>query len=122
MEFYITNISKSDIHLSDLGIVVKSMTTVNIFGKKSIVTKKQLLESCLNGSIKKRLNKSLIIKLKAPKSEKKVIEVSNKFSHNRTKTAIVVEKKKIEDFDMLYFNDQNLADEQMIKEILEGED
>lgn len=124
MEFYVTNISKKDIHLSDLCIVVRSMTTMNIFGKKSIITKEQLLKSIMTGSLSKRLeNKSLIVRVTKPTNEKiQKIQISDSCVKSKNKTAIVVEKKYIEELDLLYKKDKNSVDEQMIKEILEGED
>lgn len=122
MDFYVTNISKCDMNLYDLGITVRSMTTINLLSRKSIITKQQLLESCLNGSISKNVKTNmLIIKLNAPKIEKKTLEKANVFLNSRVKTAFKIEKKEISEISEMYAN-QKEADEKMIKEILDGED
>lgn len=122
MDFYVTNISKCDMNLYDLGITVRSMTTINLLSRKSTITKQQLLESCLKGSISKNIKTNmLIIKLNAPKVEKKTLEKANVFLNSRVKTAFKIEKKEISEISEMYAS-QKEADEKMIKEILDGED
>lgn len=123
MDFYIVNVSKFDIHFSDIGVTVKSMTNFNLMGKKSFLTKEQILESCLRGSIFKRLKKELIyVSLNAPKVEKKKLEIANTYLNKKIKTGIIIEDKKNKDLENLYlYEDEKEQDEKIIKEILDSE-
>lgn len=123
MDFYIINISDRDIHFSDIGVTVKSMTNFNLMGKKSFLTKEQILNSCLKGSIFKRLQSNLIyISLNAPKIEKRKLEIATTYLNKKIKTGVIVEDKKNKDLENLYaYEDQKQQDEQIIKEILDSE-
>jgi len=116
-ELWITNISKCDIHLSDLNIVIKSMKSMNLFGHTTI-TKQQVIKSCLTGSISKRKG-YLFIRVNAPKIEPKKIEQINTVLNDRSKSILSINKKEIEDISSLY-NDNE--DEKIIKDLLDGEE
>lgn len=115
-ELWITNISKTDIHLSDLSIVVKSMKSMNLFGHTTI-TKKQVLESCLTGSISKRKG-VLFLRLNAPKKDKAKIDQVNTILNNRSKSCLTMSKREISDIEELYSTDE---DEILIKDLLSEE-
>ena len=119
-ELWITNISKCDIHLSDLNIVVRSMKCFNLFGKTNL-TKKQVIDSCLNGSISKRKG-YLFLRFNAPKIEKNIIDKVNSKLNDRTKTCLIFNKKEIEDISNLYRDDTLNEDDMIINDLLNGED
>jgi len=116
-ELWITNISKCDIHLSDLNIVLKSMKSTNLFGHTTI-KKEDVIKSCLSGSIFKRKG-VLFIRFNAPKKEPKKIEKINNVLNNRSKSIVNIIKKEIPEIQELHSTDE---DEEIIKELLNGEE
>lgn len=119
-ELWITNVSKCDIHLSDLNIVVKSMKSFNLFGKTNI-TREQVIKSCLSGSISKKKG-YLFIRFSSPKIEKPRIEKINSKLNDRTKTCLIFNKKEIEDINNLYKEDYLNEDDMIINDLLNGEE
>lgn len=116
-ELWITNISKVDVYLSDLNIVVRSMKCINLFGHTTI-TKNQILKSCTTGSISKRKG-ALFLRLNAPKQDKVKIEKANNILNDRTKSCLSISKRQVADIEELYTTDE---DEILIKDLLSGEE
>lgn len=63
-EFWVTNISKLDVSLSDLNLTIRAFTSVNLLSKKYNYKLEQLDKSVKSGSIFKKRNK--IIKRLVP--------------------------------------------------------
>jgi hypothetical protein len=75
-EFWVTNISKMDVSLSDLNLTIRSFTTVNLMDSKHYYyTLDQLYKSAETGSLFKKRDK-IVVRQVAPKIEKKKILLS----------------------------------------------
>lgn len=98
LSFWITNCSKLNVSLADLGITVKSMTSVNLLDEKHYTfTLPQLMKSLHEGSIFKKRDK-IKLREKPPVQIKNQIQVNkNTFIDSRTKSIVEIEYKKYEE-------------------------
>ena len=116
---YIYNPNKHSVVISDLNIRIQPKQTINLFGKKSLITQEMFEISLETGSLSK-LKKKLKILSKPPKAEVFNIKVSNIPIINEDGFPSKIGKRlnsfRPEDF--------NLAetDEEYIKKMLEEED
>jgi len=103
-ELWVSNISNTDVSLSDLGITIQKYTTVDLFNFKKypFLNKQLVIQSIQTGSISKRPNK-LIIRLLPPEKKKiKNLPVSDKplTGSLYQKNAVKVDKEVFEELDL----------------------
>lgn len=110
-QIWITNFSKKDIMLEDLGIKVPSQCTIHLTGNYK-VSLDLILKSIENGSIKKK-SKYVKIKLKEPSSIVPLIKVSNKVMVRKEKSNFQFENQEYEEL--------NLTDSEFATEFGDGE-
>lgn len=109
--FWITNISKKDINLYDLGVNVKSMTSINLLDPKHyFLTESQIEKSLESGSLRQKLG-NIIIRESAPKLEKKKIAI-DKYSAIPTRLRSLVEIEE-EYYQELDINNDILEEEEI---------
>lgn len=103
-ELWVSNISKTDITISDLGITIASFSTIDLFNFKKypFLNKDLVIKSIQTGGISKRPEK-LIIRMIAP--EKQIIKnlpVSSAplIGSLYSKNAIGLDKEKIEELEL----------------------
>jgi hypothetical protein len=108
-EYWITNISKQDINLSDLGLTLKAFSTVNLLDKKHyFYTLEEILNSVISGSISKRKSK-ILIREKSP-----IINVNNMLID---KDSVIPSRErslysiKEENYEELNVSDEKFAEE-----------
>lgn len=108
-EFWICNVSKRDVMISDLYLSVKSFTSVNLLdAKHHRYTWDQIIKSCTSGSIFKKRDK-IYLRDSAPIKSRKVIQVdSDSILPNREKSIFEIKEEKFEEL--------NLTDEQFAEE------
>jgi hypothetical protein len=121
-DYLLKNISTSDINLGDLRYKIPAGKIRDLLGKKTYLTEKQILESEKNGSISKRLGKTLIkVKSKNQLKQPK-IEILDPLKINfprRVKTSIVVDVKNISEElrDVILNEDDELLKELQMKDV-----
>lgn len=99
---YIKNISKQDIHLSDLGIIIKSFKTINLYNiHRFHFTEEQINNSIKSGSIFKRKNKIIFIEnLESITKSNTYIKTSkDNLLYDKNRSLIERKKIKIDDLD-----------------------
>ena len=119
-EFWIINISKFGVSLSDLKLTIPPGRTMNLLSKHFHYTAEQLEDSVTSGSLFKKSDK---IKLRnAPgKFTKPTLELSTDFREVRKRTMVKVEEFNYDELPSLnddaYLSDQKFAEEYADDEI-----
>lgn len=109
--FWVTNISKKDISIGDLGILIKARSRVNLLSRFYKIPMEKLLKSKESGSLSKR-KKELLIGFVAPEEEKKQIEVSSQPLYSEgLRSNYVIEEEVFEELDV---PDESFADDMTI--------
>lgn len=108
---WITNISNKDIHISDLGLVIKSYSSIKLLNNSRLpLAEEQILKSINSGVISKK--KELIIGNNTPNQivvQKK--EISTNTIPDRSRSLKEIKEEKYEEL--------NLSDEEYINQISE---
>jgi len=96
-QFWVSNISKMDVSLTDLGLTIPARKTVNLLDKKHyFFTKEELINSAVSGSIFKKRKKIVVRKLPPTVEPKKIIEVSQyAFLPSRARRASAIQTEEI---------------------------
>lgn len=108
--FWITNLTKMDIHLSDLAIRVPARGSINLLDNKHYsLTKEQIFKSLTEGSLRKRQGK-IVVRQVPPQTS---IQKSTEFDPNivissRRRSAINAEEVYYEELDI---SDDKFAEE-----------
>ena len=99
---YVTNITKRDIHIGDLGIKISPFQTVDLLNERhSILTVERVKKSIEQGSLFKRLQKKqLLIRQSEPKQTQRTLEVSKAIFPHRKRTAVKFEEKVFEELEI----------------------
>lgn len=97
--FWITNISKSMVSLTDLNFTVNPMTSVNLLDDKHHhLTEKQVLDSAASGSIFKKRNKIIVRKVPPGSVNKTYVPVQeNAVFPTKQRSAVEIENIKYEE-------------------------
>lgn len=97
-EFWVLNVSQSDVSLSDLGLKVQAGNTVNVYQANPYLTKEQVTKSLESGSLFRRINDHKVLKQVTKKP--KPAAVINKLHENddvlrakKTKTSVIIDTK-----------------------------
>jgi len=106
-EYWITNISKRNITLSDLGISVPRETCVNLLSKNYYLKPEQIEKSVSSGSIFKKRDK-ILSNTKPREPEIKRIELSSRPVLRPPRSIAHIEVKEFEE---LIISDEKFADE-----------
>lgn len=108
-EFWICNVSKRDVMLSDLYLSVKSHTSVNLLDSRHYYyTWEQIVKSCKSGSIFKKRDK-IYLRDSAPVFGKKTIQIDMESCiPNREKSIFEIKQEKFEELDI---SDEQFAEE-----------
>ena len=111
---FVTNITKRDIHIGDLGIIVRSFQTIDLLNENhSILTVEKVQKSLEKGSLCKRIQKKqLLIRQSAPQKAERILEVSNVIFPHRKRTAVKFEEKVFEELEV-GIEDEDLFAEDM---------
>ncbi|MCZ2224558.1 MAG: hypothetical protein LC122_13115 [Chitinophagales bacterium] len=120
-ELWIVNITKQDHQISDLGIIVRSMKSINLLCKNLKLDRYKIIESIEKGSICSKKGK-LFIRYKNNNIDNRVNTSTEKnYIPSRSKSIIDQEtiEIKIDDEDL----DKKKSDEKFIQELImdEGE-
>jgi len=107
--FWITNITKQDITLADLGIKVVSYSTINILNPKKYpyITKDSIKKSLVDGSLFKRQGK-IIVREKPPVVEKPQLITSETYLIKPKRSGVEIKEIKYEE---LNISDEVFAEE-----------
>jgi len=109
-EFWVTNISKMDVSLSDLNLTIRSFTTINLMDSKHYYfTSDQLYKSAESGSLFKKKDKIVVRKI-APKIEKKrVMLIVGGAVPSRERSIYQIKEEKFEELqvDDIKFAEEN---------------
>lgn len=103
-ELWLKNNKEADVHLSDLGVKVGSLKTINVYAYNPYITEDKVKLSRESGSLSKRLNSGTLSVVKKPtsprphtldhlKTSTKPVEVV------KTKTAVVVDTREVDVLD-----------------------
>jgi hypothetical protein len=107
--FWVTNISKMNVSLTDLNLTIKSFTTVNLLDNKHYsYSVEQLIKSATEGSIFKKRDK-IVIRQKAPEQKK------NKVLFDR-ETMIPSRERSLFNIKEEYYEELDISDEEFAKE------
>ncbi len=113
-EFWITNITNTNVNLTDLGFTVKPWMTINILDSRHYYfTKEQILKSVESGSLYKRRDKIVVRKTPPILNKPHLVTVDeNSITPNKSKSSIVVVEKNYEDlnFPELSIKDDDFAE------------
>lgn len=111
--FWVTNISKMNVSLSDLNLTINAMSTVNLLDSNHyFYSKEQLENSALSGSIFKKRDRLVVRKTPPVKTIKKTMEVSKEPFYRKNRSAVeFVEETKFEEL--------NIADDKVIEQLSE---
>jgi len=99
---WITNITKNKINLGDLGFTLKPYQTVDMLDERhSSYTVEQISDSIKNGSISKRLNKSIYVRMSEPlKPIDRRIETSKTSFPYKQRTIVEVTEANYEELEI----------------------
>ena len=110
-EFWITNISKRDITLHVLGVVVRSRTSINLLDSRHYnITVEQVMTSAEKGSLFNK-KKEVIIRKSPPTLDTLTFKIAidhNSIIPDRTRSIYEI---KQEHYDELIVSDEQFADE-----------
>lgn len=107
--FWVTNISKMNVSLTDLNITIKSLSSVNLLDEKHYsLTKEQLLKSEKEGSLFSKRNK-LFVRRVAPEGEKpKTLFNRESAIPSRERSVYIIKEEQYEE---LHMSDTEFASE-----------
>jgi len=99
--FWVTNMSKMNVSLSDLNLTIKAFTTINLLDQKHYsYTLDQLLTSATKGSLAKKKDK-LVIRQVAPEySKKNVLLDRETFIPTRERSLFNIKEEKYEELEV----------------------
>lgn len=108
-EYWVTNISKMNVSLSDLNLTIKAFSSVNLLDKKHYsYTFEQLYKSTTEGSIAAKKDK-ILVRQNAPVPENKNMEfVKESFIPTRARSMYEIKEEVYEE---LNISDEQFADE-----------
>lgn len=117
-ELWLKNNTEADVHLSDLGVKVRSLKTINVYAYNPYITDDKVRLSMESGSLYKRLNTETLSVVRKPKSTRPHTLDHIKASDEvvrivKTKTSVVIDTKEIdvlEDDDLGEIADYGLGD------------
>lgn len=109
---WLTNITKNKIVLSDLKFTLKPYQTIDILDERhSIYTVEQVANSIKDGSISKRLNKSIFVRMsEPPKPIDRRIDLSETSFPYKQRTIVEVKKPNYEELE-IGISDEEYANE-----------
>jgi hypothetical protein len=109
-EFWVHNITDTDISLGDLRVTVKSRQSKNLLGVKSLLTVDQLLKSAESGSLFKRKDK-IKITYETPNFNKPKPKYTNSTQFKLSSYPQYSNKKVEKEYEELDLPDEKFADE-----------
>ena len=108
-DYWVTNISKMNVGLSDLNLTIKALSSVNLLDKKHYsYTLEQLELSRLQGSIAKKKDKIFVREIPPEIKKKETAFIRDAIMPNR--------EKSIFDVKTIQYEELNLTDEQFADE------
>lgn len=109
---WLTNITKNKIVLGDLRFTLKPYQTIDILDDRhSFYTIEQVANSIKNGSISKRLNKSIFVRMSEPsKLPDRQIDMSKTSFPYKQRTIVEVSEPNYEELE-IGMSDEEYADE-----------
>lgn len=113
-EFFIINISKRNVVLTDLYITVPKMKTVNLLSKHYHFTLEQLIKSATSGSLYKKRDK-IWLRNGDLKKEIEKIKIEENILKSRSKSSYVFEPITYDE--LLDVSDKEYVSEQLDDEI-----
>jgi len=108
--FWVTNISKMNVSLTDLNLTIKTMTTVNLLDQKHYsFTENELKKSAESGSIFKKRDRVVVRKVEPKLSQPHHILIEEDCSMpSRERSLVSVKQEKYEE---LNISDESFASE-----------
>lgn len=100
MNFWITNITNTDIHLSDLNVTIRAKASVDLLHKQYKLTLEQINKSQSNGSISKRAGKLFKRNLPPEKVKEQIIEKSQVPLLRPRRSVLEITEKKYSELEM----------------------
>ncbi len=117
-ELWLTNLSKQDINISDLNLIIRSMRSINILSSKLKLNRKDIAKSLESGTLQKKKHMLVFGLGKPAELAKKPTEVVKIYSPGRSKTIVTTNTVEIKSNDGL----DNKSDEDFIIEQLNEDD
>ena len=113
-EFWVSNISDRNVSLSDLGLTIKTLHTVNLLDSRHYyLTKEQLLKSQECGSLFKKKDKVVVRKVPPALRKPHLVTIDlNAIVPSKQRSSIVILEKKYEEL--------NITDEEFASENAES--
>ncbi|HUU88073.1 MAG TPA: hypothetical protein VMX17_10015 [Candidatus Glassbacteria bacterium] len=111
---WVSNITKRDIRLADLGVCIRSKTTLDLLScNHSHLTVAQVKKSIENGSLKKRImQKALFLRYSEPEAKvPRQIEISEAIFPERKRSIIVHKEPEFDELDFTLEDEANFAEE-----------
>lgn len=108
--FWVTNISKMNVSLSDLNLTIKALTTVNLLDKRHYsLTEEQLLKSAESGSLFKKRDRVVVRKV-SPKLNvpHNILIEENTYLPSRDRSLVIVKHNNYEELNV---SDESFASE-----------
>lgn len=121
-DFWIVNISKMNVSLSDLRLTVPAGRVLNLLDSRHFCyTLEQLEQSAKSGSLFKKSDK--IRRRGAPEKKPplRTIEIANDYRPTRKRTLVQVEEFSFEDLPGLH-DEQNVSDQKFAEEFADDSD
>lgn len=118
-ELWLKNNTEADVHLSDLGVKVGKLKTINVYAYNPYITEDKVKLSMESGALSKRLTSETLSVVKKPVSERPHtldhVKASNRAVEVKkiNKTAVVIDTKEmdvLEDDDLGEIADYGLGD------------
>lgn len=109
-EYWITNISKFNVSLADLGITVPAYSSVNLLKKSNRYTIEQIEASVKSGSISKKSDK-IKIRNFAPDASELPLSILTVSKQPRIANLRSVVETKEDTYEELLFSDEKFAEE-----------
>jgi hypothetical protein len=101
IDFWVTNISKSNVTLSDLNITIPARSSVNLLDEKHYyLTLDQLNNSYIKGSIFKKRDKIFLRKIPPITKENNNTKVREDIIPDRTKSIFEIPKEQYEELNI----------------------
>ncbi len=108
-DFWITNISNTDVSLADLNLTIRAQSSINLLDNKHYnYTLEQLERSKVSGSLFKKSNKVYVRKVPPMFSKINLPVVEDAFIPNRKKSLYEIKQEKYEE---LLISDDEFAEE-----------
>jgi len=111
---WVSNISKRDILLGDLGVRIRSKTTLDLLDcRHSYLTIDQVKKSIASGSLGKRIKqKFLFLRYSEPEPKMpRQVEISNATFPDRKRSVIVHMEPEFDELDFTREDEENFANE-----------